>query len=65
MLVASAVEWRPVRASRAIVQGAGLEHFALQAVKTEFVDQEEIEPCIFGDDPGRGPIGQGRRELLE
>ena len=35
---------------QAVVEGAGLGlRLALQAVEAEFVDQEEIEPCVFSE----------------
>src|SRR5487761_2476495 len=35
----------------AVVQAAGLGvRLTFQAVETEFVDQQKIEPCVFSDD---------------
>ena len=51
---------------QAVVEGAGLGfRLALQAVETEFVDQEKIESRILIEHPREGPVGQGRGELLE
>src|SRR5208337_170437 len=51
---------------KTIINGTGLSvGFTFQTVKAEFVNQQEVQPSVSIERPGKRPVGQSRGEFLD